>query len=144
LAAAKINTDHPTVHEHTIRFKLAVDSASSSLKPQTAEVIKSEFNLLAASGSLTAVNSSFLSKYQDSPRHIFAALRVNQLLPSKNESKDQQAVLNTLDLSSITLEDASEGLDLLQSWKSSQVDTFRSKATSRWPEATIFQSSTKN
>lgn len=144
LAAAKLEPAHPIVHEQTIRFKLAIDSASSSLKPQTIEVIKTEFTLLPPSTSLSDYNSSFLSEHKDSPRHVYATLRVKHLLPTKEESKNEQEVLATLNYSTITLEEAGEGLNLLTVWKSSQIEAFKSKASSKWPEATVFQASTKN
>jgi hypothetical protein len=141
LAASKIDASNPIVHEQIIRFKLAIDAASSSLKPQTAEVIKSEFTLLPGSTSLPDYNSSFLSKNKISPRHVYAGLRVKHLLPSHDQSKNETEIFSTLDSTSIRLEEATEGLDLLKSWKSSKVDDYKTKAAAKWPEATIFQSS---
>lgn len=144
LASSKIDRSHYTVHEQIVRYKLAIDSASSSLKSQTADVIKAEFTLLPSSTTLSDYNSSFLLEHKDSPRHIYATLRVKQLLPSKDQSKNEQDVLATLDLAEITLEEGGEGLDLLISWKSNQTEAFKAKATLKWPQATVFQTSAKN
>ena len=121
-----------------MRFKLAIDAAAASIPEKPAEVIKTEFTLFPELITPLAFNEEFLSKQNDSARHIFAALRVRQLLPSHEESKSESEILRSLGLPSITLTEAIEGLELLSSWKSS-TESYVSKANSLWPEATVFK-----
>ena len=134
-----MNASNPTVHEDIARFKIAVDKASSSLRSQTAEIIQSEFTLFPASSSLSDYNASFLSEHKNSPRHIFASLRVKHLISSDN--RDDVDAVAALDLPHISLTEAIEGYELLLSHNSSQAGEYKSKAASRWPEATRFESS---
>lgn len=138
LAASKLDPEHPMVHEHMVRFKLAMDAASTSLSPKTAEVIKAEFTLLPESTDLANFNAEFLSKHKDSARHILAVERVRKLLPNHDQKKSEADVLAILALPGITLSEATDGLDVLSSWNSN-TESYRSKAHSKWPEATIFE-----
>lgn len=140
LAASKLDPEHPMVHEHTVRFKLEIDAALASLSPKTAEVIKAEFTLLPESIDLAKFNDEFLSKHKDSARHILAVERIRKLLPNYDQRKSEADVLAILTLPSITLSEATDGLDVLVSWNSSS-ESYRSKAHSIWPEATIFEKS---
>lgn len=121
-----------------MRFKLAIDAASVSIPEKAAEVIKAEFTLFPPATTPSDFNEDFLSKHSDSARHIFAGLRVRQLLPSHDKSKSESEILASLDLSNIKLVEAIEGLELLSSWKSS-TESYVSKANSLWPEATVFK-----
>lgn len=140
LAASKLDPEHPMVHEHTIRFKLATDAASASLSPKTAEVIKTEFTLLPDSTDLAKFNAKYLSKHEDSARHILAVERVRKLLPNYDQQKSEADIHAILALPSTTLSEATDGLDVLCSWNSS-TESYRLKAQSKWPEATIFAKS---
>lgn len=136
LAASRLDSEHPTVHEHIVRFKQAI-SASSSLKPKIAEVIMLEFTLFPDSTTLSQFNDDFLLKHKDSASHIIAGARVQHSLRpgDQTENTDLQNILN---LPTTTLEQAIEGLELLSSWKSPKVETYRLYAKSKWPEATAF------
>ncbi len=120
-----------------MRFKQAIDAASASIPEKTAEVIKAEFNLFPESTTLSDFNEKFLSKNKDSVRHIFAGLRVRQMLPSHDKSKSEPEILACLS-PSVKLSEAIEGLELLSSWKSS-AESYVAKANSLWPEAAIFK-----
>jgi peptide alpha-N-acetyltransferase len=138
LASFKIEPSHPVVHEHIVRFKQAIDATPSTLSSKTAEAIQAEFDLIPSSISILSFNDEFLSNHKDSARHVIAALRVRKSLPSHDQAKLEKDLLAVLELSSITLEDAVDGLDLLASWNSSHSEAYRTKALSKWPEATIF------
>jgi N-alpha-acetyltransferase 15/16, NatA auxiliary subunit len=140
LAASKLELNHPTVHEQIIRFKLAVDSVLSSLPAKTAEVIKAEFTLLPESKTVSDINDDFLSKNDKSIRHIYSFHRVRRLLPSFDQSKSEAEILSALDHLDMTLDEVSEGLELLSSWKAN-TEAYRSKAHSQWPKATVFEES---
>lgn len=64
------------------------------------------------------------------------------ILDNSSKSENEKDLLKTLDLSTISLEEAEAGLDLLDEWKSEQKtkDEYKTKAASRWKEATIFKS----
>jgi len=138
LAASKLDASHPAVHEQVIKFQQIVETRLDSISPQSAEVIKSEFNLFPASTSLSQFNEDFLSKNKTSPRYILAALRARTILPSPDLVKNEEELLTILDLPSATVEEGREGLALLGSWKSTKLETYRSKAASKWPHATVF------
>lgn len=136
LAAYAIDPSHPTVHSQSIHFKSAI--ANATLPPKVAEVINAEFNLPVSKESPAELNEKFLSNHKNSARHVFSAMRVRSHLPSNDQAKNEAAILEVLSFPTISLEEAGEGLLLLQSWKSSQVAAYRSKAASKWPEATVF------
>ena len=140
LAASKLDPEHPMVHEHIVRFKLAMNGMSSSISPKTAAVVKAEFTLLPESTDLAHFNDEFLAKHNDSALHILAGVRVRKLLANHDQKKSEADVHVILDLPNITLLEATEGLKVLVSWNSS-TDSYRSKAHSKWPEATIFAKS---
>jgi N-alpha-acetyltransferase 15/16, NatA auxiliary subunit len=140
LAASTLDPAHPTLHEQTVRFKLAV-GANSSIPEKAAEVIKAEFTIFPESMTPSKFNEDFLSKHSHSARHVYAALRVRQLLPSHDKSKSEAEILAPLDFPDIKLTEAIEGLELLSSWRSN-TEPYLSKAHSLWPEATVFKSST--
>jgi len=121
-----------------VRFKLAMDVASASIPEKVTEVIKTEFTLFPLATTPSSFNEDFLSKHSDSARHIFACLRVRQLLQSHEKSKSESEILASLNLANIKLTEAIEGLEILSLWKSS-TESYILKANSIWPEATIFK-----
>jgi peptide alpha-N-acetyltransferase len=137
LAAFALDSAHPKVHELIVRFKLATDSPSVPLLGKVTEVIKTEFTLFPESTTPSDFNEKFISTHKDSAHHIFAGVRVRQLLPSHDKLKSESDILACLSLP-ITLAGAIEGLELLSSWKSS-TESYISKASSLWPEATVFK-----
>ena len=142
LAAIALDKEHPKVHEQIVGFKLAIDKDLEGVPPQSAEIIKSELSLLPSSATLAKYNDEYLAKHKDSAPSVLSAIRVRRLLSPDSASgceKDAAAVIN---LPSITMEEAMETLELLSSWQSGGVATFRSSAAAKWPKATIFASST--
>lgn len=137
LAAAKLDSTHPTVHEHAIRFSQAISVVGNSIPPNVTEVIKTEFNLIPASADLAKLNEDFLANHSDSPEHIIVAARTRKALSSQVEKNDG-ALISILEKSTVTVDKAAEGLALLTLWKSGQVEAYREKAASKWPEATVF------
>ena len=140
LAAAVLDRDHPKLHEQIIRFKVAIDNDLASLPDQIQSIITSEFTLIPESVSLPKYNEDFLAKHKDSATHTLSVLRVWRLLSPESSSQCEKAAVSTLELPSITMEEAKEALELLKSWRSDQVESFRSKAASKWMEATVFKS----
>jgi hypothetical protein len=138
LAATALDKDHSKVHEQTIRFKLAIDEDIETLPPKSAEIIKLEFNLLPASTPLTQLNDDYLSKHKDCARRTVSALKVRKLLSPGSSSSCENDIAALIKLPSLTIEEAEEICDILSSWKSPQLDNFRSGAGAKWPNATIF------
>ncbi|KAG9232917.1 NMDA receptor-regulated protein 1-domain-containing protein [Amylocarpus encephaloides] len=108
LAASALDSHNSKVHQQIVSFKLALDRDSESLAPKTAEVIKSEFKLLPA------------------------------LLSPKDSPSIEKDIASVLQLPTITFGAAQEALELLNSWKSGEVVTFKTSAEKKWPKAKIF------
>ena len=73
-----------------------------------------------------------------------AYLRVRQLLDSSSQAKNEEDLAQSLDLESCTLDDATEGLDILRDeWYSSAavLTKYREAGAKKWPRAKIFVSS---
>jgi N-alpha-acetyltransferase 15/16, NatA auxiliary subunit len=136
-----LEKNHPKVHEQTVRFKLAIDKDLESLPPKSAEVIKSEFTLLPASADLSKYNDEYLSKNKGCARCTMSALRVRKLLSPDSTSSCEKDVTPILNLPDITFEEAQEAMELLSSWRSSEVEIFKSSAAAKWPKASIFAAS---
>ncbi|KAH8598967.1 NMDA receptor-regulated protein 1-domain-containing protein [Bisporella sp. PMI_857] len=138
LAAAALDKEHPKVHEQIVRYRLAIDEDSKEILPQSLETIKSEFHLLPSSVDISKFNEEYLSKHKGSAKHTLYALSVRRLLSSGKSSDVEKSIVGILKLPSITLEEAAEGLELLKTWKSSEVDAYRSSATAKWPKTSLF------
>jgi hypothetical protein len=141
LAAADLDKEHSKVHEQIVRFKLAIDKNLEGVPAKSAEVIKSEFTLLPASVNLSQYNDEYLSKNMDCARRTLSALEVRKLLVPESAGQCQKDVVGVLNLPIVTLEEAREGLELLSSWKSSELETFRKAAAAKWPKASVFEPS---
>jgi len=133
-----LDKSHPKVHEQSIRFKLAIDADSSSIKPQSQEVIKSEFKLLSDSVDLFKHNDEYLSSNKENVKATIAGLTVRRILKPEQKESVEKDVVKVLDISSITLTQAEEALELLQSWHSGEVQSFKSRAAGKWPNAVVF------
>ncbi|PBP22556.1 tetratricopeptide [Diplocarpon rosae] len=140
LAAAALEKDHSKVHEQSIRFKLAVDADSTSLSPTAKDVIASEFTILPSSVDLATYNDEYLSKHKQCARRTLSALKICKLLKPDSATATAKDVAATLQIPTITFEEAVEALHLLQSWKSSEVEAFKKSAAGKWPYASIFSS----
>jgi N-alpha-acetyltransferase 15/16, NatA auxiliary subunit len=142
LAAATLDKEHSKVHEQTVRFKLALDENIKGLSPTSAEVIKTEFTLLPTPVNLVQYNSEYLSKHKDCARRKLSGLKVRKMLSPDSAPSIEEDAVAILNLPTITFEEAREGLVLLSTWKSSEIDTFRKAAGVKWPKATVFKTST--
>lgn len=142
MAAAALDEHNSKVHSQIIRFKLATDADSASLSPKAAEIIKSEFNLLPTSASdLTDYNDSYLAKHKDCARRVLSALKTRKLLKPETGKDCEKDVVGVLAIDGVTMQEATEGLELLKDWRSGEAETFRSKAAAKWPKATVFTAS---
>lgn len=142
LAALALDKEHPKVHEQIVRFNLAMDKDMEAVPPKSMEIIKSEFKLLPAATSLSQYNDEYLSKHKDSARSTLSALRVQKLLSPESASSCEKGVAAVIKLPSITMQEAREAFELLNSWQSSEAESFKSSAAAKWPKATVFSGST--
>jgi peptide alpha-N-acetyltransferase len=111
------------------------------LNHKTAEFIKSEFTFIPASTPLAKFNDAYLSQHKDCVRRTVSALKVRKLLSPEAAPSCEKDIAAVISIPSITFEEAKEVLELLCSWKSPEAKSFRSKAATKWPKATIFEGS---
>jgi N-alpha-acetyltransferase 15/16, NatA auxiliary subunit len=142
LAAAALDKEHSKVHEQTVRFKLALDENIKGLSPTSAEVINTEFTLLPTPVNLVQYNDEYLSKHKDCVRRTLSGLKVRKMLSPDSTPSIEKDAVSILNLPTITFEEAREGLVLLSTWKSSEIETFRKIAGAKWPKASVFKTST--
>lgn len=138
LGAAALDKEDPKVHEQIIRFKLAVDKDVEGVPAKSLDIIKSEFNLLPSSASPTQYNDEYFAKHKDSAPAVLSAMRVRKLLSPDSMSSCEKDVAAVIKLPNITMEEAKEALELLNSWQSAEAYTFKSAAAVKWPKATVF------
>jgi len=156
-SAREIDPENPKLHEQSVRFrqasklhpeclvtliaKLAVSKPAEPLSSQASEVIKESFTTPPADADLKAYNDDFLKKHSQSASHLQSGYNVRYILDNSSKSQNEQDLQKTLELSSITIEEAQAGLALLTQWKSEQKvkDDYRAKAAGRWSSATVFK-----
>lgn len=148
LAAYAICPDHPKCHEQGGRLKLALDKLEEPLPPKVKEVIDSCYLSRLKSQSLEDCNEEYLESHKNSAPHIQSVVRFrNVLKPEAEETKPKglRDLQSTLSLNGTTLEQAVDGLQLLDELEASQDPLARvayvQSAQQRWPEATVLQSS---
>ncbi|KAL9094329.1 MAG: hypothetical protein Q9165_003470 [Trypethelium subeluteriae] len=144
LAASSIDSENPSLHEQTIRFRTTLSSLSEPLAEPISSIIGKNFTLLSESTDLLAHNEAFLSRHKNSPQHIHAYLRVRQQLEPKSQSENEKQMQASLDLENIELEEAIEGLLLLDEWNSGAEvkKAYVDAARNRWREASVFPDTT--
>jgi hypothetical protein len=141
-AAHEIDSSNPTLHVQLLRFRKALDNLSEPLAPAVAEVVNAEFDkLLPKSQNLGEWNDSFLSTHKESPLHTQAGLKCRHILQPDSKAQCEKDLVATLDLANATIETALAGLDILYEWGSDKAakTAYVEKATSKWPESTVFQ-----
>lgn len=156
-AAAKIDRDHPLLHQQIIRFYREFESIrSSTTNEKVSNVLTSTtYALIPESTSLTAYNDAFLTRHTDSAPQVHSSLRVRDAISPETRAQNEQDLLRTLTLSDLTIDEAKEGLLLLQQWRarsgrspggsdtpgkdSSVLEEYQRQAKARWPHASIFE-----
>lgn len=103
--------------------------------------MKDTFTTPAADANLKAYNDEFIKKHSESASHLQAAYSTRYALDNSMKSQNETGLIETLELSSITPEQGQQGLALLSEWKSDEKvqDEYRSKAASKWSEASVFK-----
>ena len=106
------------------------------------DIIRSEFNLLPSSASPTTYNDEYFAKHKDSVPAVLSAMRVRKLLSPEATSSCEKDAAAAIKLPNITMEEAKAALELLSSWQSAEVESFKLSAASKWPKASVFAAST--
>ncbi len=102
-------------------------------------MITSEFTpLLPPTTSLVKFNDEYLAANKDCAQRIMSCLQIRKLLSADKAEACEKDVAALLKLPTITMTEAKEALDLLESWKSKETKSFREGAEKKWPKATIF------
>ncbi|KZF22288.1 N-terminal acetyltransferase A complex subunit nat1 [Xylona heveae TC161] len=143
IAASKLDSQDPVLHEQIIRFRKTLDSLSEPLPPQVSSVIDAELpTLLPKDTDLAKFNEQFLARHAQSAAHMQAALQARRVLNPDAKADIEKSLSDTLALPNITLEQAQEGLATLKSWAADKTkrEAYVQAAAKRWPEASAFQS----
>ncbi|KAL8831127.1 MAG: hypothetical protein Q9170_005429 [Blastenia crenularia] len=143
VAAQSIDSSNPINHEQAVRLRHNLKSLPEPLPPKASEVLESKFSpLVPSDADLWKLNADFLAKNNESAAHVQASLRVRQMLDPETSDDNQKDVIRTLALPTVPLEDAVQGLELLNEWKgpSRYREDYIAAAHERWPEATAFMS----
>ncbi|KAF4978911.1 hypothetical protein FZEAL_4797 [Fusarium zealandicum] len=133
-AALALDPKSPRVHEQTVAFRHLLNTATD-IEPKVLEVLKAEFKAIEPSVDLGKYNDEFQAANMDSPRHVLSAIKTQKLL-GEDKAKTEEAVVDILEIPSIDYTDAIEGLKVLKSWKSSQVEAYKKAAQTKFPDVT--------
>lgn len=136
-AALSVDAENPKAHEQAVRLRHSLNQDLSTINPKVVEVINSEFTEVPASADLSKVNQLFKEKHQTSAQHVLSSIRVQEQLGG-DRGKLAAEVLGLLKLGGIQWEDASDAQELLQEWKSCELDGFKKAAAQKWPESSVF------
>jgi hypothetical protein len=134
-AAHKISPSHPKVHELILRFQAAITHESTTIHPQVADVIKSEFTFLPSGQDLMTINEQYLKSNKNNPSAIMACVRARSVI-SMDASQSTHDLFSILQLKDLEIEHVVEAFTLLKAAKSSKLHEFVRDAMSLFPEAT--------
>ena len=115
-----------------------MDSSAPS-DPKVKQVLEASTSIIPASSGLKDTNAAFIKQHASSPPHLFSGLRARAFLDASSKPQNEKDLLAVADAPALTLQDVSEALALLKSWKSSEemVSGFKSAVRKRWPDATL-------
>jgi N-alpha-acetyltransferase 15/16, NatA auxiliary subunit len=135
--ALALDSSHPRVHEQLVYFRHVLNTSLASLPPKAQEVIKAEFDALDSSVDLKSYNNDFEAKHKDSAPHVISAIKAKKHL-GEDPAKVEKELAEVLSIGGVDFQQAGEVLGLLRSWRSREVDDFKKKAATKWPEVTAF------
>ncbi|KAJ3518603.1 hypothetical protein NM208_g14457 [Fusarium decemcellulare] len=133
-AALALDPKSPRVHEQSVAFRHLLNTATD-ISPKVLEVLKAEFKAIEPSVDLTKYNEEFLTANKNSPQHVLSAIKAQRVL-GQDKAKTEEAIVGILEIPDIDYTDAIEGLEVLKSWKSSQVEAFKTAAQAKFPDVT--------
>ena len=100
-----------------------------------------EFSSISPSEKdLKKYNETFISKHSQSVPHLHAGAKARAFL-SGSQNTLAQDILESLKVSSISLESTEAGLRILEESNiaSRDIDRYKASAREKWPEASAFQ-----
>lgn len=100
-------------------------------------MIKANSAIVPPKSSLSSLNDKYLAKHKECARRTQSALTARLLLDSSTKSANEKALVATLGLKNVDMQEAIEGLQLLKKWKG-DTGPYLEAARKRWPEATVF------
>jgi N-alpha-acetyltransferase 15/16, NatA auxiliary subunit len=136
-AALALDAQNPALHAQAIELRHVLNSSLESLPPKVQEVLNTEFTAISASADLKKLNADYLDKHGDSAAHRMAAARAAKVL-GEPQAAIEKSLTDSLQLASVTFDEADAVLELLKRWKSSEAATFKKVAHEKWPEVTQF------
>ena len=121
---------------------MALDKLEQPLPPKVKEVVDSSYLSKLSDESLEEGNEKYLEAHKDSAPHVQSAVRFRNILkPGAEGTKSKSAtdLQSTFNLENTTLQQALEGLQLLEEIEAdaSARESYRAAAQKRWPEATM-------
>ena len=148
LKSVQLDANNATLHEQLVRFALAVQKASDSIKPAVKTVIDKHWETLYQnkSSDLQSFTTVFLNKTKDLgsvPHLISAAIAVSLIHPAEKAKAEEILFLMVDDAKykkTRSLENCILTLKTLKTMRSSRLQEFKAKAAEWFPKATVFQS----
>ncbi|KAF7505822.1 hypothetical protein GJ744_000397 [Endocarpon pusillum] len=142
LALHAIDPQNPTLHVQSYNLSKILNNDPNRASSKLAQIISTEGKtLLPEDNKLVEWNNNFLNHHRSSTSHIQAGLRVRALIGKEAKATNEKDLLEALLLDTTSMEEASDGLELLNEWGSPKEvkERYRSSAAERWSRASIFQ-----
>ena len=114
---------------------------STDIDAKVKEVLDAEFSSISPSEKdLGKHNETFVSKHSQNVPHLHAGAKARAFLSGSQDTLFQD-VLESLKVSSISLESTEAGLRILEESNVAlgDIDRYKASARERWPEASAFQ-----
>ncbi|ORY07791.1 NMDA receptor-regulated protein 1-domain-containing protein [Clohesyomyces aquaticus] len=137
--AQALDAEDPKSHEQFVRLQLFLND-TKDISPKVLEAIKQVVPDKLSPAKLKERNESYGEKHAQSVPHLLSTHAVRLLLDQNVQGQVEADTQKLLDLPSITIEQALKALDYLDLWGSDAKtkEAYRSAASKKWPEATIF------
>ncbi|KAF9083168.1 N-alpha-acetyltransferase 16, NatA auxiliary subunit [Mortierella sp. GBA35] len=147
LKSIKLDSNNATLHEQLVRFALAVQKSSSTLKPSVKAVIDQHWSELyqGKGQDLNAFNAAFVEKNKDlgSVGHVISAALATYLVdPTKHLGRAEELLISVEDGAKYgktrTLENVVLVQKTLKTFKSARQQEWKGKAKVWFPHAAVF------
>ena len=134
-ASLKLDPDHPRAHEQSIELGHVLKEADD-VPAKTMEVLNGKFGIDVRE-DLKAANEVFRARHSSSSAHILSVIKTRKLL-GDNAADCEKEVISLLSMDDVTFTVAGTALAALRTWRSTQIELFKSLAHEKWPEVTFF------
>ncbi|KAI5287751.1 hypothetical protein KEM52_001437 [Ascosphaera acerosa] len=144
-AAHAVDADEPRLHVLLARLLVYLAAPPAALPAPLVSLVRTQLGATmpgagAQGEDMARWNEEYLAKHADSAAHVQAALEVRRLGDGAAAPQCEEQLVETVDAQVAQLEDAMNGLRLLDEWKSSEETRQRyvERAHRRWERATAF------